>query len=325
VGRSDPATWPPHPWVEAGRGRVRFGVAALGVEAWTSQVALARLAEELGFDSYWTYDHPLRGAGCWTTLAGLAAGTSRIRLGSLVSCVAYRSPVELARAAADVDRISDGRLILGLGIGDDLDELERMGLPPTSIADRQQLLEETIQALRGLWGPEPLTIHGRFVRIHGANVHPGPVQRPRVPLLLAGGGERVTLRQVARLADASNFAAHERMGSAFEDADVGRKLAVLRRRCDEAGRSFDSLARSHTTMWLVLRETDQAAQARLAAIPAGWRAFGATSTLAGTPAQAIERYRALAALGITYFVVFVVGNDVATLRLLAERVAPALG
>ena len=108
----------PHPWVAAGRGRIRFGVTQATWETspdWDTRVAFVRAAEALGFDSYWAADHPTMQPDCFTTLAGLAGVTERMRLGTLVCCVYYRSPTLLARQAADVDRISGGRLVLGLG------------------------------------------------------------------------------------------------------------------------------------------------------------------------------------------------------------------
>src|SRR5262249_21828740 len=113
------ATRPPHPWVTAGRTSIRFGVVSLAdVADWPAYLRTARMAEDLGFDSFWSPDHPMGGRDCWTTLGAVAAATARIRLGSAASCVSFRHPAVLARAAADVDRISQGRLILGVGIGD---------------------------------------------------------------------------------------------------------------------------------------------------------------------------------------------------------------
>ncbi len=115
---------------------------------------LAQMAEGLGFDSFWRTDHPMVGHDCWTTLAALAAVTRTIRLGTQVSCVAYRSPVLLARMAADIDAISHGRLVLGLGSGDMPREFQQMGLAYPTIQERQAALEEAIRIIRPrlAWG-----------------------------------------------------------------------------------------------------------------------------------------------------------------------------
>src|SRR6185436_10332788 len=106
-----------HPWVADGQGKIRFAVGSGPFADWAERLEFVRMAEDLGFDACWAYDHPTRLADCWTTLAALAVATKKIRLLSLVSCIYYRSPILLARQAADVDRLSGGRLILGIGIG----------------------------------------------------------------------------------------------------------------------------------------------------------------------------------------------------------------
>src|SRR5579862_8379608 len=127
----------PHPWVTAGQGKVQFGVGQISpMDDWPAYMEVVRLTEELGFDSYWTYDHPGRGAECWTSLAAVAVATKNIRVGTIPSCIFYRSPMVLARAATDVDRISGGRLVLGLGIGDDAQESASLGLPYPSTRER---------------------------------------------------------------------------------------------------------------------------------------------------------------------------------------------
>jgi alkanesulfonate monooxygenase SsuD/methylene tetrahydromethanopterin reductase-like flavin-dependent oxidoreductase (luciferase family) len=199
-------------------------------------VQIAQLAEALGIDSYLLPDHPTIGYECWTALAAVAMATNRIRLGTLTSCIYYRNPVLLARAASDVDRISNGRLVLAIGIGDVESEFVAFGIPWRSVHERQQALEETVHILRGLWSEQPFTYQGAHFQVKEANGAPGPLQQPHVPLIIAGGGERVTLRQVAQHADASNFAASTLAGSAFTLEDVQRKYAVLRQHCAEIGR-----------------------------------------------------------------------------------------
>lgn len=321
-------THPSHPWVAEGQHRIRFGI-AWGAQdpssTWTETRDFVQMVEGLGFDSYWAIDHPsapVSGADCWTTLAVLAASTRTIRLGPLVSCVYYRDPVLLARMAADVDRLSDGRLVLGLGIGDNEPEFARLGiaLPPAS--ERQQVLDETVRIVRGVWGTEPFTFEGRHFRVAEAYVRPGPVQQPYVPLLIAGGGERGTLPRVARYADASNFGAHRNIGSAFTMDDVVRKLDVLRSRCEAEGRPHESVLTTHTTMPLFLAETEATLQEKLASVPQLTRERFAPSTMAGTPQDAVAYFRSLVQAGMRYFIIFIYPKDAETVRLLAEHVVP---
>lgn len=112
------SSWQTHPWVAEGSGRVRFSVDWGPQSDWPLLVQFVQRVEALGFDAYWLSDHPISLSGCWTTLAGLAPLTRSLRLGVLVNCVLYRSAAEVARMAADVDRMSRGRLVLGLGIWD---------------------------------------------------------------------------------------------------------------------------------------------------------------------------------------------------------------
>ena len=317
-----------HPWVAEGERRIRFGI-AWGAQdpssTWTETRDFVQMVEGLGFDSYWAIDHPsapVSGADCWTTLAVLATSTRTIRLGPLVSCVYYRHPVVLARMAADVDRLSDGRLVLGLGIGDNEPEFDRLGIPLPPASERQQVLDETIQIVRGVWGAEPFTFEGRHFRVSEGYVRPGPAQQPYVPLLIAGGGERGTLPRVARHADASNFGAHRNIGGAFTMDDVVRKLDVLRSRCEEHGRPYDSVLRTHTTMPLFLAETDAALEAKLASVPQMARERFAPSTVAGTPRDAVSYFRTLVEAGLRYFITFIYPKDAETVRLLAEQVVP---
>lgn len=322
------SSWATHPWVAQAAHGVRFGI-AWGAQdpssSWSEPRDFVQRVEELGFDSYWAIDHPMApvsGADCWTALAVLATCTRTMLLGSLVSCVYYRSPALLARMAADVDRLSDGRLVLGLGIGDSAPEFKRLGIPLPPVSERQRALDETVAIVRGLWGPEPFSYGGEQFRVSEGQTVPGPVQQPYIPLLIAGGGERVTLRQVAQYADASNFGAHRNIGGATDDADIARKLDALRAHCDAHGRPPDSVLRTHTTMILFLAESEAALQAKLATIPEHRLKSFAPSTMAGTPREAIQHFRDLAALGMQYFIAFIHPKDVETARLLAEQVVP---
>ena len=160
------ATRPAHPWVAAGQDTIRFGFGLLGPRAdWALLRDRVQRAEALGFDSYWAQDHPIGGVDCWTNLAAMAAATTTIRLGSIVSCIYYRSPALLARIAADVDRLSHGRLILCLGIGVEPVEFAQLALPFPLVRERQHALEEAIRIVWGVWGDTSFTYQGDHFRV----------------------------------------------------------------------------------------------------------------------------------------------------------------
>jgi alkanesulfonate monooxygenase SsuD/methylene tetrahydromethanopterin reductase-like flavin-dependent oxidoreductase (luciferase family) len=340
-------SWETHPWVDEAQRRIRFGVGVTTpapIPDWTTRRTLAQALDALGFDSHWAPDHPAFAPDCWSILAALAGATSRIRLGPLVNCVGYRTPMHLARVAADVDRLSGGRLILGLGCGWVGVEFAQLGLSYPPVAERQQLLTETVEVLHRLWGtapgsagppdttyaepffgrsgPPPLTYQGERIQLDGVCLRPIPVQQPRIPIMIAGAGERVTLRQVARFADASNFGIDGTPGAVQTVEEVKHKLAVLHRHCDEAGRSPASVLPTHFTNPVILAETAAALEEKRASLPPFLRTVRGFS---GTPEEAVVFYRPLVAAGLRYFIVNITAyDDLETARLLAERVIPAL-
>ena len=313
-----------HPWVAEGTTRVRFGVSVFPQPVdWDAFIALVRRMEAGGIDGYFCYDHPQSRADCWTALAALAASTDTIRLGTMVDCIYYRSPYLLARQAADVDRLSGGRLVLGLGIGDNVPEFERMGIPFPPAPVRLKGMVETIEILRGLWSGEPFTYQGEQFSAASDGSFLGPVQQPRVPILLAGGGEKVTLRQVARYADASNMGAHDWIGSATTDADIARKFGKLRDYCEELDRPYESVLRSHFAMPLVMAATEEALAEKLRTLPQDVLAWCGDALFAGTPEQTIAYYRHLADTGFQYFVANILDEDLSTIDLMIDHLVPA--
>ena len=306
-----------HPWIAEGQGRVRFGIYGGPARDWSAAVEWVQMVEELGFDSYWVGDHPVHFPfDCWAHLAALAAVTKRIRLGPLVGCALYRHPVLLARQVADVDRVSDGRVVLGLGMGDAPREFAQLGLRYRNPRERQEMLEEMVQVVPALWGEEPITFEGRHVKVAEARVQPGPVQQPHVPVLIAGGGERVTLRQVAQYADASNFGAGNLIGKAWGLDDVRRKYEALRDHCTAVNRPYESVLRTYVNFGLELGQSVSSSvlRSRVAAFDFSFERF------VGTPGDAVAYYRALADAGVQYFIVSIRGDDPKVLRLLAEHV-----
>lgn len=311
-----------HPWVAEGEQRVRFGVVDDPSTEWSETLDFALRAEAMGFDSIWANDHPMFLADCWTTLSALAVSTSTIRLMSLVNCVYYRSPVLTARMAADVDRLSGGRLVLGVGVGDHQAEFAQMALPYPPIAERQAALEEALQIIRGLWSGEPTTVSGDTFAVDGANMPIGPVQQPHIPILLAGGGERVTLRQVAQYADMSNFGAHAWAGGAFDAEDVRRKLGVLDAHLDALSRPRRAVLRSHYSPLVKL--AGSRAEVERKAATARYSPIEKIAPFFGTPDDAIAHFGELIDAGMRYFLVVLQGDDRETMRLLSEEVMPAL-
>ena len=314
-----------HPWVQEGLQRVHAGIGFFdgGID-WQRTAENAQMVEELGYDSLWVPDHPLLLPDCWAQLAGLATVTRKIRLGTLVNCVFYRSPLALARAASDVDRWSLGRLVLGLGIGDFEFEFAQMGIPWLRVRERQEVLEETIQILQGAWSQLPFTFSGKHFQIQQTQVAFGPAQQPHIPLLIGGGGERVTLRQVAQYADASSFGPHVETGSAFTMDDVVRKNGVIDTYCTTFGRPPAAVLRTHTMVPLLLGKTQAEAEAKRALFPPPVRSMIEPGAMVATLETAIDFYRVLLRSGIQYFIIIVLPGDSETVQLFKEVVLPAV-
>jgi alkanesulfonate monooxygenase SsuD/methylene tetrahydromethanopterin reductase-like flavin-dependent oxidoreductase (luciferase family) len=326
------AAWPLSPWVAEHRDRVGFSLHVFPLDTKDEPVPrmldAGRLAEELGFDAFIFSDHPAWGPECWVHMAALAATTERIRLGTGVVCALYRHPVMTARLAADLDNLSNGRVILGLGCGWDAGEFAKFGLPFPAVPERQAALEEAIAIMRGVWGEEPFSFAGRYYQTTNTQVAPPPRQRPGPPILIAGGGEKVTLRQVAQYADACQLGTFGMIGGEGTSAGIRRKLAVLRQHCDDLGRPFDTVLRTHFTGWLILAEDEARLSTKLRRmVPQGldqrfsgrWSGFA----LATTVEQAIAYYRELVEAGIQYFDIELLdAADVETIRLFAEQVIP---
>jgi len=318
-------TWVTHPWVETGREAIGFGIVNGPRGDLPALTEFVLQVEELGLDGFWVTDHPVWYPDSLITLAAVAGVTKRIRLGTLVNCVPYRNPLLLARMTADIDALSNGRLVVGLGMGDNDDEFKQMGIALRSIRERQEMLDETARALRWLWGDAPAAPTSRHYSVSAEPLQPAPVQRPRIPILIAGGGERVTLRQVAEHADASNFGQHHWTGAVHGDEGVQRRLAALRGWCERFGRPYDSVLKTNTTLPLIIADTRSAVADKLDRyLPSFIRQITTESIVAGTPDEVITHYAPLVRAGLQHFVAMVYGSDIDTVRLLADRVLPEL-
>lgn len=316
------------PWVAQADNGVRFGIQVFAPRGHSNPiptlVEAAKRVEQLGFDGFFLGDHPTRHPDPWTCLSAIARETERVMLGSVVNCVYYRNPAYLARLASDLDHLSDGRSMLGLGIGWDQTEFQALNVPFLTVPERQAGLDEAMIIIEGLWHDEPFSFEGDYFQVAPMSVRPAPLQRPRPPIMIAGGGEKTTLRQVARFADASNFGASQTVGGAATPDDIRHKLDVLRRHCDEVGRPYDEILRTYFTGWLMLAPDEAALQAKLERyFPDGPERARAGMLVDGTPEQVIQHYRERAEAGIQYFVVQILdATDAETMELLANEVMP---
>ena len=289
---------------------------------------VARATEDLGFDAFFRSDHLMRIADdtpnpgsteAWSTLAGLARETSRIRLGTMVSSVTFRYPTMLALAAATVDAMSGGRVELGLGSGWFEREHQAFGIPFPPVAERFDVLAEQLEIVTGLWAtPAGATysFSGSHYTLVDHPALPRPVQQPRPPVVVGGKGKRRTPELAARFADEYNvpFDTVEVIAACFDRA---------RAACGDAGRDPSTLVLSAAQTLAVGRD-DAEVRRRAAAIgeaPEDLRDAG----LGGTVAEVVDKIGRLADLGATrvYLQVLDLG-DLEHLELVAAEVAPQL-
>lgn len=200
-------------------------------------------AEEADFDLFSLTDHLMNmrnpnGEGnhpleCWTTLSALAAVTKKIKLGTLVTCYAYRRPTILAKMATTVDIISGGRLVFGIGAGWHEEEFKGFmgGFP--SKQERMRGLLETVEICKSMFTSERTTYHGRMYTVDNVLNSPQPVQKP-IPILIGGAGEKVTLKIAAKHADISHLITSDL-------SDLDHKLSVLEKHCEDVGRDYNSI------------------------------------------------------------------------------------
>jgi F420-dependent oxidoreductase-like protein len=262
--------------------------------------AIAEAAEEAGFTSLWVMDHFLQipqvgrewmdMLDSWTTLSFLAAKTSSIRLGPLVTGVTYRNVAHLAKIVATVDVLSGGRVTCGIGTAWFEREHKAYGWDFPPVKDRYDLLEDALEVLPLLWGPGGPAFEGRRINIPEAISYPRPLQE-KVPIMIGGSGERKTLRLVARYADACNL---------FGDAaTVRHKLEVLAAHCETESRDPATIEVTHLSTALTARDPDDLAatieRLRPESMPA--EAYAAR-TNAGTIDDHIGHYRQLAEAGV---------------------------
>ncbi|HEY6277984.1 MAG TPA: LLM class F420-dependent oxidoreductase [Streptosporangiaceae bacterium] len=289
-------------------------------------LAVARAAEELGFDAFFRSDHYLKmGAvsglpgptDAWVTLAGLARETSRIRLGTLMSAATFRYPGPLAIAVAQVDQMSGGRVEFGLGTGWYGAEHAAYGIPFPPLAERFDRLEEQLEIITGLWEtPEGKTFSfdGSHYALTDSPALPKPAQRPRPPVLIGGHGPRRTPRLAARFADEYNVVF---VSLAETQAAFGRVRAA----CEAAGR--DPAALVYSAGQVVCCGRTGAEVARRAAAIGREAGELADEGLAGSPAQIVDKLGQFAGIGAARMYLQVLDlHDLDHLELLAAEVMP---
>ena len=288
------------------------------------------------WESIWVYDHfhttpePTLEATheAWTLMAAFAASTSRIRLGQMCTCMAYRNPAYLAKVAATIDIISGGRVEMGIGAGWYEHEWRAYGYGFPRAGERIAALHEGVQIMKQAWEKGAATLDGTHYQVDGARVYPQPLQEGGIPFWIAGGGEKKTLRIAAEYAQYTNFD-----GS---PEGFAHKSSVLEGHCRDLGRDFGAITRSADYNVVIGRDQAEVDE-RLAWIENHYRATVPakadevarqfrTGPLVGTPEQIVEKLTQLQDLGMTYAITYFVdaAYDRSSIELFEREVVPAL-
>ena len=215
-------------------------------------------AEQLGYSTVWTCDHffkdvdsvTVNSLEAWTLLTALAVKTTQMKLGVLATCNSYRSPALLAKIAATLDMISNGRLIFGIGAGWKKIEYEAYGYDFPPITERFDRLEEALQVIIELWTKDRANFDGVYYKLRDAVFAPKPVQQPYPPILIGGHGEKRTLKLVAKYGEMSNF-------SPWGSERLERLLKVLKSHCVDEGRDYDSITKTFLGYCLITDNDDK--------------------------------------------------------------------
>ena len=304
-------------------------------EQWSVMHDVAVSAEVDGFESVWVYDHfhtvpmatqePTHEA--WTIMGALAVTTSRVRLGQMCTCNAYRPPAYLAKVAATVDVLSGGRVEMGIGAGWYEEEFLANGYEFPKPSVRIGQLAEAVEIMKRMWTEDEVHFDGKYYNLAGAICQPKPIQKPHIPFWIAGGGEQLTLRLAAKYASYTNF------GNDLED--FKRRSQILAGHCKEVGRDFDEIVRSDNFN-ILCGETEAVVKERLDWLRSHYsevlpeklvdRAMRNVSQFAGTPEQLIEKLRPWKEAGLGYLICYVaeVAYDRSGLELIGREVAPNL-
>jgi F420-dependent oxidoreductase-like protein len=267
---------------------------------------LAIESERLGYESVWICDH-LMSEGrpileCLTTLSALSSLTRNIRLGSLVLCNSYRNPSVLAKVAATLDVISNGRLEFGIGAGWAENEYLAYGIPFSKPSIRIAQMREGIEIIKRMWTEERVSYEGKYFRLEDAICEPKPLQKPHPPITIGGSGEKLLLKVVAEYADRYNWWC-ETVGT------CKHKLKVLEKHCSAIGRDYREIEKSVDAV-VNICENKQELREILKKLFSSekrsisfkeWLKMIKVQNIVGTPSECLERIKEYADLGITYF------------------------
>ncbi|HEY7034895.1 MAG TPA: LLM class F420-dependent oxidoreductase [Thermomicrobiales bacterium] len=274
------------------------------VEQFEAMTNVARVADEGGWDSIWVYDHfhtvPTPEIEttfeCWSITATLARDTRRVRIGQMVGCNGYRNPALYAKIASTVDVASHGRINAGIGAGWHEHEWRAYGYQWDDTPVRMAKFREAVEIVHKMWTEEKPVFHGTYYAIDGPINEPKGAQKPHIPLWIGGGGEKVTLKLVAKWGDACN------VGGGNPDV-CRQKLAVLQRHCGEQGRDFAEIIKSTSLMiCLVENEANAEQETAKARGKAPFEEFS-RSYLVGSVDTIARRIEDLVAVGIDYVIV----------------------
>jgi F420-dependent oxidoreductase-like protein len=278
------------------------------VQAYETMSTFAKTAEQLHYECVWLYDHfhtvptPTQEVTfeCWTSTAALARDTKTIRIGQIVTCNSYRNPALLAKMASTVDVLSNGRLNFGIGAGWYEHEYLAYGYEFPDAPTRLKQLGEAVQIIKSMWTEEQAIFEGNYYSVRGAINQPKGVQMPHIPLLIAGGGERVTLKLVTKYADACNIIG-------LEPENIARKFNIILEHCKNVGRDYNSI---HKTILMNCSIDDdeniafERAKAANYARNAGGEEFIKTKSLVGTPQQIADRLKEYEAVGVQEVILY---------------------
>lgn len=305
---------------------------------WSVMRDLATYADNSTWDSVWVYDHfhtvpvPTDEATheAWTLMSAFAATTERVKLGQMCTAMSYRNPAYLAKVAATVDVISGGRTQMGIGGGWYEHEWRAYGYGFPSAGERLGRLDEGVQIMRDAWRDGRVTFDGKYYQVDDAIVAPTPPQEGGLPLWIAGGGEKVTLRIAAKYAQYTNFSS--------APAEFERKSQILAGHCAEVGTDYGAIVRS-ANVNSVIAGSESEVKDRLRAIrdrqvpKAGEDAVDAMlanvaspDSATGTPEQVVERLTRLRDLGCEYAILYFpeAAYDRSGIELFEREVIPAL-
>lgn len=287
-------------------------------QSYEEVLQLAHHVEQTGWDGIWYADHFMANAPdtsgpwpeAWTTMAAIGATVPRLRLGTLVMGNTYRHPAIVAKMAATLDHISGGRVVLGIGSGWQENEHKQYGIPFYSVAERLARLDEACQVIKSLFSEEKSNFDGRFYQLSEASLAPKPVQNP-LPLLIGGGGEKVTLKITAKYADEWNV---------WGNVDtLEAKMKILDQHCADVGRDPKEIKRTAVALLFMSEDEKYLEKMRSANMQ--------QAHIIGTPAEVREIVSQYENIGVDELIVpdFTLGTDSRKIATLDQFITDVAG